>query len=488
MPTGSSESNTSTSIRLMDRHGRLMNSLAWWSRLPPGVKVKQSVSGFYSVDVTDVPPIPDEEWTPPTNSILYKVGFYYLASNNPNEFWMNESKSWSKDVDNLADPSKTLKSVVSTLILPTDSDLDKARKLYAAVQALDNTDFSRQKSKDELKQLNLKSGESAKDTWERKSGSSKEIALLYLAMLRAAGLTAYEMKVTDRSQRIFDPGYLDFDQLDDDLVILTTGGNDILLDPGEKMCPFQTVHWKHSGAAGIRQNSGVRSISATPEQVYTDNKTTRSGDLTLDEHGAIAGTLRFSMNGQQALNWRQTALRNDPEEVTKQFDRWIGSIVPEGVEAHVDRFTGLDDPSVNLVAFVNVHGTLGSATSKRLLLPGFFFETRAAHPFVNQEKRLEPVDMHYGELITDQVTYHLPASLTVEGAPQNAEIPWPQHALFITKSASAPGKITVARMISRAFTFAKPDEYQDLRGFYQKVAAADQQQLVLISSPVAKGN
>ena len=38
------------------------------------------------------------------------------------------------------------------------------------------------------------------------------------------------------------------------------------------------------------------------------------------------------------------------------------------------------------------------------------------------------------------------------------------------------------------FTFAKPEEYQDLRGFYQKIAAADQQQLVLTRTPVAKGN
>jgi hypothetical protein len=40
----------------------------------------------------------------------------------------------------------------------------------------------------------------------------------------------------------------------------------------------------------------------------------------------------------------------------------------------------------------------------------------------------------------------------------------------------------------RGFTFAKAEEYQDLRGFYQKVAAADQQQLVLTSAPAAKGN
>jgi hypothetical protein len=40
--------------------------------------------------------------------------------------------------------------------------------------------------------------------------------------------------------------------------------------------------------------------------------------------------------------------------------------------------------------------------------------------------------------------------------------------------------------LSFAFTLSKPDEYQDLRGFYQKVAAADQEQLVLTVPPSAQ--
>ena len=53
------------------------------------------------------------------------------------------------------------------------------------------------------------------------------------------------------------------------------------------------------------------------------------------------------------------------------------------------------------MAMVNVKGSLGMATAKRLLLPGFFFETRGHVPFVSEEKRLEPVDMHYADRVTD---------------------------------------------------------------------------------------
>jgi hypothetical protein len=50
-----------------------------------------------------------------------------------------------------------------------------------------------------------------------------------------------------------------------------------------------------------------------------------------------------------------------------------------------------------------------------------------------------------------------------------------------------PSQITIANSLARAFTEAKPEEYQDLRGFYQKVAAADQEPLVLTTSGTQAG-
>jgi hypothetical protein len=477
-----------TSSYLTDEHGRVINSLLWWPKLPSGVRIKNDAGGLYSVDVTDVPAAPDEEWMPPVQSYLYKVIFYYKSANDVKDFWVSEAKLWSKDVNHFADPSKRIHEAVDGLIAPGDSDLDKAKKLYNAVQALDNTDYSRKRSDAERKQLKLKVAKRAEDTWEQKSGSSEDIALLYLAMLRAAGLTAYPFKVVARNQGIFDITYLTLNQLDDTLVVMSTGGKEIVLDPGEKMCPFQTVNWKHSSAGGIRESSGGAAADESPVEDYHDNKIVRIGDITLDAHGVVTASFRIVMAGQEALRWRQAALRNDPDEVNRQFDEWLRSMVPDGVEAHVDSFTGLDDPYVNLVASVKAQGNLGVATSKRLMIPGFFFETRGAHPFVEQEKRQQPVDMQYGELVSDQLTYHLPAGLQVEGAPQDSKISWQGHALFVNKTVPAPGQITIARMLARAFTLAKPEEYQDLRGFYQKVAVADQQQLVLAAAPAPKGN
>jgi hypothetical protein len=481
----------SVSEYMIDSHGNAVNSIIWWPQLPPGVEIKTDSVGRFSVDVSDIPAVPHEEWMPPIGSILYHVVFYYKSAFTGMEYWMSEAKYWSKDVDHLAEPTGPIKQAVAGIVVQGDSELDKAKKLYKAVQALDNTDFSRQRGNAELKQLGLRTSSAlkrAEDTWAQKSGSPNEIALLYLAMLRGAGLTAYDMKVVDRRRGLFATGYLKFDQLDDDIVILSTEGREITLDPGEKMCPFGMVHWAHTGAGGIRQSAEGRMPATSPSLPYTMNTLLRIGDITLDERGGTTAAFRFVMAGQEAMYWRQKALTNDEDEVKKNFDRWLRTVTPSGLEGHIDHFLHLDDPDNNLIAYVKLKGTLGSATAKRLLLPAYIFETGNRHPFVDQPQRQVPVDMHYAEQITDQTVFHLPPGFAVESAPSDNKILWADRAVFAIKTVPSDGQITLARSFSRGFAQLKPEEYQELRGFYQKVAAVDQQQLVLTNATTGKGN
>jgi len=194
------------------------------------------------------------------------------------------------------------------------------------------------------------------------------------------------------------------------------------------------------------------------------------------------------MSGERAMHWRQVVLEVGLDEAKKRFDEALVPIVPDGTEAHIDHFLSLDDLDADLMAVVKTKGTLGSSTGKRLILPGAFFETRAPHPFVDQQKRLEPVDMHYAERVDDDITYHLPPGMAVEGAPQETKIPWEGHAILTMKTETDGNDVTITRQLARGLTFAKPEDYENLRAFYQKVAAADVQQLVLTTSSAAKGN
>jgi len=305
-------------------------------------------------------------------------------------------------------------------------------------------------------------------------------------LARAAGLEAYAVKVADRNRRIFDANLLSLYQLDSLLVVLRIGGKDVFLDPGQKLCPYGQLHWTHLLAGGLQEN--VKTPIFTPANLAKDSITAHNADLTLDEHGAVTGTVKILMSGPEALHWRQLGLTDDATEVEKRFNESLKRLLPAGLNSELDHFQGMDTPAANLLAVVKVSGQLGNATGKRLLVPAFFFSTGAHKQFVSEATRTLPIDLHYAEQIVDDVIYHLPAGFTVESAPQPTQLPWPEHAALVTKTTSAPGVIDIKHIFARAFVFLDTKQYPALRDFYQKLATNDQQQLVLASSPTSAGN
>lgn len=474
--------------RITNSNGELANNLMYGLLVGNGAKMQRDITGRYSLDVNDVPPVPKDDWMPPLNTFNWRAEFYYSPYTSGNEFWKSESKRWAKETDHFANPSKTLRAAVSGIVSPGDTDEQKARKIYDKVMALDNTDFTRTKSSAERKSENLKAIRDAEDVWNQKSGSSDDLALLYVAMARAAGLHVYPMQVVNRNRAVFDSNYLSLSQLDDYIAIVTLNGKDIYLDPGQKMCPFGLLNWKHTFAGGLRLNDNGPAGGTTPLGVYTASVIQRVADISIDDSGTVKGNARFILTGQDALYWRQLAIRNDEAEVKKQFNETIHAYMPDGVQADFNHFIGLDDYSSNLIAMVDLSGSMGTATGKRYFLPGLFFEAHATHPFVAEEKRTTMVDVHYPKMEKDEVTYHLPAGFAVETAPQAADITWPQSAIFKIVANVSGTNVTVARIVAFNFSLLPPKDYGDLHGFYQKVATADQQQLVLTHAQIAKGN
>ncbi len=473
---------------ITNSRGEALNRLMYGSVGGIGEKVSHKITGGYELDLTDIPAIPSEDWMPPQNSVNWRLQFYYTQYATGAEFWQKEGNRWQKEADHFAEPTKALRESVTQIVAANDSDDQKSRKIYAAVMKLDNTDFTREKSKAELKSEKLKQVKDAEDVWKQKSGSSDELALLYIALARAAGLHAYPMQIVNRNHAIFDPTLMSTSQLDDYVAIVSIDGKDVYLDPGQKMCPYGVLHWKHMLASGFRESDKGLGAGTTPATPYTTNLVDRIADLTIDPSGNVKGTIRFILRGQEALHWRQLSLRTDENEVKKQFNEEIRRELPEGVQADFNHFLGLPDYESNLLAMVDVSGTLANVTGKHLILPEEFFGAHAGHPFVSQDKRMTPIDVHFALMKQDAVTYHVPAEFTIENPPAPASIGWANHAAFKSSSTVKGNDIVATRTIGYNYTVLDSKEYGDLHDFYQKVAAADQQQIVLTRSQTARGN
>ena len=65
-------------------------------------------------------------------------------------------------------------------------------------------------------------------------------------------------------------------------------------------------------------------------------------------------------------------------------------------------------------------------------------------------------------------------------------VPWTGYAVYQMKATPNGNDLTLTRTLARAFTMLQPDEYSSMRDFYQKVQAADQQQIVLTNTAAAQ--
>ncbi len=472
---------------IVDSRGNALDNIAWTPILPPGDKVVESNTGgrrIVSLDIANVRPLPKEDFMPPIECISYRVLFYYTNYKTSAEYWKEEGKNWSKERDKFIGPGKGVKQAVATMYDPADSQDVKLRKIYAAVQALENTNFTRERSTQEESAAGFKAAQSTDDILSRKRGNDDQLACLFVALARAAGFKAYLMGVADRNQRLFLVNYLSLYQLDDDIAIVNVDGKDIYLDPGQRYCTYGQLAWKHTLSAGLRQLDNGTAIATTPGGSYKESVISRIADLTLDEQGLATGAVNITYTGAPALRWRQDALRGDATSINEDLKQNLEQMLPGNMDVKVGKVENLTDPDKPLKVAYEVKGPIGSSTGKRLLVVADLFELNTK-PRFPQATRDETVDMRYPSASTDAVRYKFPAGLVIESSPAAVEEKLNDVADFKTDAKPTPTSITFYRNVIVGKTYFSPAEYPALRTFYTKIEAKDQETMILTHAPTA---
>ncbi len=479
VPTDTSRTITTTDSQ---GHENVVSHLVYFPLLPPGAKIRSGLDGFDLV-VDNIPAAPDEPYMLPLSSFTYRLIFYYTPYPSGNEFWDAEAKYWSKAVNRYAEPSDRIHAAVAKTVAPGDSDEQKLQKIYAAVMTLENTDFTRQHSAAENKAEGQKT-KNAADIWDQKRGNGNEINRLFIAMARAAGLKAYDMILTSRDQSLLNRGYLYWGQLTDEIAIVNVGGKEVYFDPGERYCEYGKLDWTHTQMLGFRQKEDGTELATAPPATYKDNITVRHVDVTIGPDGKLQGQIQIAMTGVQALRWRQKALLTDEQSTKTALENEVQGQVPDGVKVKMNRILSLTDNTMTLTVILDVNGSMGAATGKRVFLPASFFETKST-PMFASEKRENPVDLRYPSEVQDVVTITLAPGLSVESLPKAITTVIPIGAEYKSVYGDSATSYQQVRLLAVANTLFPTKEYPELREFYQNAATQDQQQVVLQRTPTA---
>lgn len=476
-----------------DDRGQLTNTLSWTTILPAGAKLEHTQlpphgtetegQNIFELNTHDIPPVPNEDFMPPTGSFTFRVLFYYSPYRTSEEFWKSEGKHWSKGHEKFIGSASSLRTAVLSLTSPSDTQDQKLQKIYAAVMQLENTSFTREHSSDEEKAEGNKPVRSADDVWEHKRGNRDQLSDLFVAMARAAGMKAYVMTVTNRDTNLFSPTFLSLSQLDDDIAIVNVDGKEEFFDPGSRFCPYGQLAWKHTLVGGVREVEGGTILSSTPPVAYTSSRIQRVADLTMDEHGVVKGTVTMVYAGAPALAWRQRSLTGDGTSLQRELRDNLKELLPSGMEIDLLSMSKPESYQEPLHVNFTVKGAIGSSTGKRLLIPADIFEANSKATFPH-EKRDEPVYFDYPKITQDAVRVTFPASMTMESMPSTDKFPFQHYAAYDMSASSTPNSVTVRRNYALGEFVFMPQEYTELRGFYSKMETKDQESIVLISTPV----
>jgi hypothetical protein len=471
--------------QLKDPHDNILTDVRFKPVLPAGKTLTPDAMGNYVIELTDVPPVPSENYAPPLTDEAYGVDFFYTYTPDVKDYWQGQMSYWTKALNAYTAPTQALQNLVKEIVSPSDSSLDKAKKLYNAVQKIENTDSSPDGAPLTGSEW-IPRGKVESVLLSRK-GSSNQIAFLYLALMRTAGISARPVRISSRSIRIFSAQFMDNIQLDTVLVGLRLDGKETLVDPGTRMAPFATLHWAHAGAGGVAMGAGNKAETiVTPLQKNTDNSTLHVGTLNVSPRGAVSGSLKIAFIGQKAIELRQLAIKSGVEAVSSEINTMIAQQVPAGITASVDHLVYLDDPDKQLLAVIPVSGSLSKNANGRIELPRNFFEAQEKNPFPVESPRELPVDMRYPAQEQEQITYQLPPGYALEGTPKDTNLKWEDNAAYQLRTKVEGSSVIGARILARGFTLLDPKDYVQLHDFYQKVITADHQPLVLSAAQASK--
>lgn len=470
---------------LILRHEQVGRGISWTTFAPKELQPKETVlphsnlsdpRSIVEIKGTNVPAFVEEPFMPDSAQFRYNTHFYYVINSKQEEFWKQEGKFWGREVDHFIDKNSGVSDQVRQIVSDSDTPEQKLKKIYDFVAKLENTTYVPAKTEQERKVLNIKD-RGVSDILQAKSGDRNEITRLFIAMVRAAGIPAYAMTVTSREENYFEPAYLSPDQLDSEIAIVVLNGKEVFLDPGTKSCPYGMLDWRVNNTKGLRQSDHGVFIGDSPAPTYNDAIVHKIGRFVMNDDGSVEGNMKIVFLGQGAITHRLDALKTDAEGRKKALEDEVKGWLPAGADVKLTSEPAWDTNSKEFVVLFHVQTTLAANAGKRALLPVNIFQVNEK-PMFPSATRVNGIYLYYPSREVDEVSITVPASMDVENLPQNENVRL-DYALYKTEWSHQGKTITCKRDIAMADFIFPPNEYKDVKGFYDKVKAGDDQQAVL---------
>jgi hypothetical protein len=502
-------------------HDQMARGIAWAPFLGNGAKPEMhnlpantfatvhDVLTWVDLTMKDVPPLVEEPAMPPPSALRWRVYFYYQATLKPEDYWKEQGKFWNKDVESFIAKNKGIGDTVAKLISPGDTPEQKIHKIYDFIAALKHEgDTSKRmqhgyaleyRSPECIMQSGI-SGVSISDAAgcvqsqdkpvQQKvptvgaddilahGGDHNELNRSFVALLRAAGIPASLIWVPDRSRQVFMQQYLSTDQLDAEIAIVKIDGKDVFLDPGSRFCPYGIVDWRYTSAMGLRQNNGGTEFGETPALDYKQSLTTRKADVSVDGNAVLTGEVSLFFKGVPAMVLRQAGEKADSVRRKELLEGELKALMHSKSEIELVNSPDWDGSESPLIAQFRVKVSLPVTGDKQFSFAEHMFQAGIDSRFPSAD-RLNAVDFHFPWQEADEVRVKLAPGMDVANLVPDDSVTIEYARYRVQQKREAPDRIYSRRDFIMGTGLVLPAKYPELKQFFDKMKADDDQIVLL---------
>jgi len=459
--------------------------------LPAGTEpAKQGSDSVIRLTAHDIPAFTVEDFMPPENELKFRVDFIYrdtAPEQNVDKYWTNYTKKQADFVEKFVNKKKDMEQAVAGIVSASDSPEDKLRKIYARTQQIRNLSYEESKTAEEDKRAKLKASGNVEDVWKNGYGSGGAITWLFLALSRAAGFEAHAVMVSARNEYFFKPNRMNSVELNANVVLVKLNGQDLYCDPGTLYAPFCMLPWQESGVAGrLIDKEGGRWIT-TDAPTSKDTKIQRTAEFNLSDQGTLAGTVKLSYTGIEAMVRRQEQRAADDAARKKYLEDQLKEYIPAGAEVELKNSPDWKSSDAPLAGeyTVKIEGWVSGA-GRRAMMPVGVFSASEKRVFDHTE-RVQPVYYLYFYTKEDDIKVELPLGWHVGSVPkpQDLDAKAAEYTLTCDDQKTA---VRINRVLRIDLFMVPKETYPVLRNFYQVVRTSDEEQIVLQPSGEAASN
>lgn len=312
------------------------------------------------------------------------------------------------------------------------------------------------------------------DVLEAKRGTSPEVNLLLVDLLREAGLAAHPVLISTRSHGQPQPAYPMLRQFNDLIAYVKAGDEERLLDATDPLRPATLL------PADVLNGQGWLVDEKRPQWIAippggADRRSTYV-QATLAPDGTLSGSITATNEEYSALDERAKLKEEDEKDYVRAA--LLGSLGSAVLESHdVTGQQGASEPLRTVAAFSAP--AYAQAAGDFLYVNPVIADRRAENPLKTKERTF-PVDFPYPRVHTYTLSLELPDGYEVQEQPQNIQVQLPGEAGAFSRLAQVAGnRLTLRMRFVLAHTRFEPHQYQGLRDFYGRVVAAHAEQIVL---------